>query len=162
MRYATLRRALPGALWVYLVAGFMAAAAPGFEVFPFFCWFLFPVTPNVEERYELTVERLGDQTWTEPVSYQSLDLVEDPHAMDLWFSTQALGDAIQANDLKRVSEIRRRLEANFLPAPSRYGVDRVRFDPLERYRTGEVRQRQRLATFTSSTGCTRIPWAYAR
>lgn len=162
MGYRTLRRVLPGALWAYLVAGFLAAAAPGFEVFPFFCWFLFPVTPNVETRYELMVERLGERRWSEPVRYQSLDLVEDPHAMDLWFSVQALGDALEAGEGATVADVRRRLELNFLPSPSRWGVDRVRFDPLERHRTGEVEERARIATFTSSVGCARIPWASGR
>jgi hypothetical protein len=162
VRYRTLRRALPGALWAYLVAGFLAATAPGFEVFPFFCWFLFPVTPNVESRHELMVERLGGRTWDEPVSYQSLDLVDDPYAMDLWTTVQALGAAVEAADDAEVARLRRRLEANFLPAPSRWGVDRVTFDPLVRYRAGTIEDRARIATFTSSTGCAEIPWASAR
>jgi len=81
--------------------------------------------------------------------------------MDLWFSVRALGYALEAEDADTVRTIRSRLEANFLPAPSRYGVDRVIFDPMVRYRTGEVRSRERIATFTSSTGCARIPWASA-
>jgi len=162
VRYRGLRALLPRAWGAYLVAGFLAAAAPGFEVFPFFCWFLFPVTPNVEERFELQVEQLGDRKWSEPQSYQALHLVEDPFAMDLWVSVQALGRALEAGDESRVAAIRRRLEANFLPAPSRWGVDRVRFDPLERYRRGVVEDRVRVATFTSSTGCVRIPWASGR
>jgi len=162
VRYRVLRRLLPGALAVYLVAGFAAAAAPGFEVFPFFCWFLFPIAPNVETRHELVVERLGDRTWPKPVSYRSLDLIDDPFAMDLWTSVQALGAAVERGDGAAARHLRTRLEANYLPAPSRYGIDRVTFDPLERYRTGAVQDRQRIATFTSSTGCSEIPWASGR
>jgi hypothetical protein len=162
VRYRSLRRLLPVALWTYIALGFAAAAAPGFEVFPFFCWFLFPLTPNVETRYELMVERMGDEAWADPVNYQELDRVEDPHAMDLWVAVQALGAAIERDDEDAVPRARRMLEANFIPGPSRYGVDRVRFDPLVRFRTDEIEDRARIATFTSSTGCTRIPWAYAR
>lgn len=159
MPYRRLRRLLPALGGAYLVLGFCAAAAPGFEVFPFFCWFLFPITPNVEERFALSVHEIGGRRFEEPVEFQSLDVIEDPHAMDVWFSVQALGQAVVDDNAREAERIRRRLEANFIPSPSRYTVDQVTYDPIERWRQGTVRSRTTLAVFTSSTGCTRSPWA---
>jgi hypothetical protein len=143
----------------YVLAGLAATMAPGFEVFPFFCWFLFPVTPTLEQRYALEVHELGGREVRPPTWFQRLDLVEDPFAMDAWTSIQALGRAVRAGDDVEVNRLRRRLEANFLPAPSRYGLVELTFDPLQRFRTGTVQERRDLAVFTSSTGCAEIPWA---
>jgi hypothetical protein len=157
--YRALRRWLPRLFGAYLVAGFLAVSAPGFEVFPFFCWFLFPVAPNTVERYALVVEAWGGMPVTPPTTFQALDVVEDPHAMDAWTSIQALGRAVEAGDADRVARLRRRLEMNYLPAPSRYRLVRRTFDPLERWRTGRIRSEQILQTFASDEGCAEVPWA---
>ena len=146
---------------VYVVLGLLATMAPGFEVFPFFCWFLFPVTPNVETRYELVVEQLGGDVLSPPAEYQSLDLVEDPMAMDLWIAVQDLGRAVASKDADEVAVLRRRIELNFMPAPNRYRLERVTFDPIERWRDGRVRARETVTVYSSSVGATRIPWTYA-
>ncbi|NJK88787.1 MAG: hypothetical protein HC923_04895 [Myxococcales bacterium] len=162
MPYAWLRKVLPLLGLTYVLAGFAATRVQGYEIFPFFCWFLFPVAPNVEERYALMVEQIGGRTLDPATDFQELDLVEDPHAMDVWFSVQALGGAIESGDTELERRIRERLEANFLPKPSRYAIERVSFDPLERWTTGAIRHREHVETFTSTTGCEASPWAYAR
>lgn len=159
MRYWTLRRWLPRFGLGYVLAGLLAAAAPGFEVFPFFCWFLFPIVPGAEPRFELVVHAHGGETLSPPQDIQQLDLLEDPMAMDLWLLTQRLGRAAQADDINEIERTRTLIEANFVCAPSRYTVDEVRFDPLERYATGKVRARTVVAHFQSATGCGRSPWA---
>lgn len=156
-----MRRWLPRLGGLYVVLGLLATMAPGFEVFPFFCWFLFPVTPNVESRYELVLHEVGGRTVSPPAEYQSLDLVEDPMAMDLWIAVQALGRAEAAADAARIDVLRRRIELNFIPAPNRYRLERVTFDPLERWRNGSVRARESVAVYTSSVGIETIPWTYA-
>ena len=161
MRYRTMRRRLPQLGALYVVLGLLATMAPGFEVFPFFCWFLFPVTPNIETRYELVVSEIGGRSLTPPAEYQSMDLVEDPMAMDLWIAVQDLGRAEENDDTDAVGRLRRRIELNFIPAPNRYRLDRVTFDPLERWRDETVRKRETVAAYTSSVGATRIPWTYA-
>ncbi len=161
MQYRTMRRVVPALGGAYVVLGLLATMAPGFEVFPFFCWFLFPVTPNVETRYELVIDEIGGCPLAQPTEYQSMDLVEDPMAMDLWIAVQALGRAEAAGDAPSVQTLRRRIELNFIPAPNRYRLDRVTFDPVERWRDGGIRSRDTVTTYTSSVGAKRIPWTYA-
>ena len=162
MRYKQSRRLLPVVGILYLLLALSGLRTPTREIFPFFCWFLFPITPNVEERFELRVVRLGDDIFEQPVDYQTLKVLKSPMEMDLWISTQQLGQAIGSDRPATIEHVRRRLEANFLPAKSLYMVDRVVFDPLERWENGHVRRRTRLATYTSSKGCERIPWKVAR
>ena len=161
MRYRTTRRVLPWLGGGYVLLGLLATMAPGFEIFPFFCWFLFPVTPNVETRYELMVSEIGGRRLPAVTEYQSMDLVEDPMAMDLWIAVQALGRAEADDDRDQIKTLRARIELNFLPAPNRYRLDRVTFDPIERWRDGTVRARAPVATYSSSVGAARIPWTYA-
>lgn len=143
----------------YLVAGALAVLAPGFEVFPFFCWFLFPITPNTVQHYALELQTVGGQPVSAGTTFQTLHLVQDPQAMDVWVSTQALGKAQEAGDAATVDRIRRRLEANFLPAPSRYRLVKKTFDPLERWETGKE-QTEVIADYAAPTGCQRSPWAF--
>ncbi|MEO1234488.1 MAG: hypothetical protein AAFZ18_36910 [Myxococcota bacterium] len=159
MSYWRLKRWLPRLGGAYVVAGLLAAAAPGFEVFPFFCWFLFPIVPGAEPRYELVVSEHAGTAVTPPADVQTLDVVRDPMAMDLWLATQRLGVALAKDDSAAVSRERRLIEANFVCAPSRYRIDRVLFDPLARYRSGEVTHRETVQAFASTEGCRRSPWA---
>ena len=159
MRYRTARRYLPWAGAAYLVAGLLATSTPSYEVFPFFCWFLFPIVPGHEPRYELVVHRLQGSSIYPPKNYQELKRVRDPKAMDLWIATQQLGAAIEDSDLIAISRLRTMLETNYLCAPSHYTLDRVEFDPLERWHRGYVGERETLATFTSTAGCRSIPWS---
>lgn len=154
-----MRRWFPRMLGAYLVAAFAATSAPGYEVFPFFCWFLFPVAPNQVERYALLVEELAGRPVDPPRSFQKMHLVAEPHAMDAWTSVQALGRAVEAQDEARIRMLRTRIEMNFLPPPSRVVLVKRRFDPLVRYKTGRIDAETRLAVFTSSHGCSEIPWA---
>ena len=158
MGYRALRRWLPRAAGIYGLAGLLAAAAPGYEVFPVFCWFLFPIVPGAEPRFELVVETIGGEAVEPPVDIQTLGRVKDPMAMDLWLATQRLGKALLTADRREIERVRTLIEANFVCAPSRYRVDEVRFDPLVRYRTGEVEGRRVLARFRSQDGCERSPW----
>lgn len=159
MSYWRLRRWLPRLGGAYVVAGLLAAAAPGFEVFPFFCWFLFPIVPGDEPRYELVVSEHAGTTVTPPADVQTLSVVRDPMAMDLWLATQRLGVALADGDTAAVARERRLIEANFVCAPSRYRIDRVLFDPLERYRSGTVKSRATVRQFKSLEGCRSSPWS---
>lgn len=133
------------------MAGILAAARPPtYEVFPFFCWFLFPIAPNVEERYALRVAELGGARVVPPTWLEELDVLDDPWAMDAHWTIQALGRAVEAGRSDDVRTLRRRLEAHFLPTPARYELVRIRFEVLERWREGRLRQTIPVARFRSA------------
>jgi len=133
-----------------------AAWPPKHEVFPFFCWFLFPIAPGLEERYAVEVREVGGRPLSEPRWLEELGILEDPWAMDAHWTVQALGRAVDAGDEEAVAALRTRLEANFLPTPATYNVTRVRFDVLERWHTGRLRSVDRLARF--ETDAPPPPW----
>lgn len=158
MGYGSLRRWLPRLAGVYLLGALAAVAAPGFEVFPVFCWFLFPVVPGYEARYELTVTEAGGVRPDAPTDIQQLDEFDDPKAMDLWVVTQRLGKAVARKDEAGVAAARRLLEGSYLCAPSRYAMTELHFDPVERWRSGAVQSSRILASFSSTEGCETSPW----
>lgn len=157
-----LRRWLPRLGLAYVVAGLLAATQPGFEVFPFFSWFLFPVVPGDDPRYELVVETLEGVPVTPPRDIQALGYIDDPKAMDLWVTTQRLGRSLETGSATAALAVRRIVEGSFLCGDTRYAVEKVWFDPLERWETGAVRARTRIARFESRADCARSPWVPAR
>jgi hypothetical protein len=152
------RRWLPRFAAAYLALALAAVSAPGFEVFPFFCWFLFPIAPGAEPRYELRVSTFEGAHLETPEDVQRLGVYRDPKAMDLWVMTQRLGAALEAGRTEEAARARRIIEGSFLCAPTRYRVDRVAFDPLARWSTGQVRSRETLAHLESRADCGRSPW----
>lgn len=152
-RYQRLQRSLAAAVALYVVAGLAATALPPkYEVFPFFCWFLFPVSPTVESRWALRVEQVGGVTLPEARWYEELGVTRDPWAMDAYLTIQALGRAVEAGDAVAEATARRRLEANFLPTPTRYSLVRIRFEVLERWRDGTLRESRVAARYASDAG----------
>ena len=131
LRARRLSVALPA---LYVLLGLAAIPAPRHEVFPFFCWFLFPVTPNLVTRYQLELMVANGEALLEPTPIQSAEISgKHRNSMDLQMAVQAFGDALVQRHLKRAELLRRRIEANFLPAPCAYRVRQVQYDPLERW-----------------------------
>jgi hypothetical protein len=117
-----LKRLIPWGLIGYALLGVASIPTPRHEIFPFFCWFLFPITPNVEPRYGLVVRQNGAHD-VEPVRYeQAVGTVAQPHSMDAHVAIQALGRAVRLGDAGATVRLRRTLEGNFLSAPCRYDL----------------------------------------
>lgn len=119
----------------YSLLGLCASANRQYEVFPFFCWFLFPITPSHVTRYELT-----------PIPM--LSALGRLHPTDLHVLIQDLGAALDRNDVATTTALRLRLERNFLVCPSHFAVTRTEYDPLARWATGTSDSSRALAEFT--------------
>jgi hypothetical protein len=119
---------------LYVLLGLATIPAPRHEVFPFFCWFLFPVTPNEVTRYQLELSIASGTPLRKPTAIQSTELAgKVRHSMDLQVAVQAFGDALVHGHNRRAETLRRRIEANFLPTPCAYRVKQVQYDPIERW-----------------------------
>lgn len=157
LRLRRLRKLLAVAVVGYVALGLAAVARPPrYEVFPFFCWFLFPISPTVEERWGLRVHEVGGAPLPEPRWYEELGVTRDPWAMDAHLAIQALGRAVEAGDAAAAARLRRRIEANFLPTPARYDLVSLRFEVLERWRDGTLRAERRVARFVSGEPAPRL------
>ncbi len=122
----------------YAVLGLCASAAEKFEVFPFFSWFLFAVTPNQIIQYELTP--------SPQLSALGTLLVVDLHVL-----VQRFGRALETKD-RHAEQLRRRLESNFFVSPCDYVVTRTESDPIARWLDGTIESRQRVAEFPCLEG----------
>lgn len=118
----------------YAVLGLCASAAEKFEVFPFFSWFLFALTPNQIVQYELTPS-------------PQLSALGTLHDVDLHVLLQRLGRALEARD-HEAELLRRRLESNFFVSPCRYVVTRTEFDPAARWLHGTIQSEVKIAEYT--------------
>ena len=116
---------------LYVVLGFLSIFTRGYEVFPFFCWFLFPLTPNTVQRYGLELQQHSGVPLAEATLYEWWPgSGEARNSMDLQVAVQDLGQAIVGDDRPRIDELRRRIEGNFMSAPCAYSVVRESYDPL--------------------------------
>lgn len=123
----------------YALLGVCASANDKYEVFPFFSWFLFPLTPNRVVRYELTpMPRLSE--------------LGRLHRMDLYVLTQELGARVEQDDRVAISQLRLRLEYNFLEPPCRYTLARTEYEPTARWTRGTSLTWQGLGEFTCRQG----------
>lgn len=119
----------------YAVLGLCASANQKHEVFPFFSWFLFPVTPNRVTHYELSPR-------------PTLSSLGRTHQMDLHVLQQELGAALERGDTVTTSTMLSRLKRNFLACPSRFAVVRTEYEPTARWSTGAVYSSRTIAEFT--------------
>jgi hypothetical protein len=117
----------------YAVLGVAALAAPNYEVFPFFSWFLFPVTPTTVTRFAVRIQH-GDQppnrtAWFE----EDTALGVSRHSMDAQMLIQTLGNSVESKHTTAIHQTRSTFERNFLTGPCRYRLVKRSYDPLIRW-----------------------------
>ena len=133
----------------YFVGGLLMLLHPREEVFPVYSWFLFALVPQQRTLYAVVLHEAEGQPLRQPRTYQeAAGIVRDPHNVVVHQLIQQLGAAVEKRDAAQVTEFRRLLETNYLPARSRYEVAKISYEPLRRWRTGEQRT-ERLAMFTT-------------
>lgn len=119
----------------YAALGLSASANDKYEVFPFFSWFLFPVTPNQVTRFELATTATKTR-------------LAEVLSMDLEVLIQDLGHAVVSEDAERIAELRQRLESNFLGRPCRYAVKRHVYDPVAAWQGADAGAPQVIAEYS--------------
>lgn len=131
---------------VYLGLALLAIPTRRHEIFPFFCWFLFPLTPNVEVHFVLRVrEAAGTPLPHAPPYAEAGPWVKEPHSMDAYVAIQTLGNAITRHDSASAGRAWRLLSGNFIAAPCDAELLRVTADPLELWRGGSPRHTESVA-----------------
>lgn len=136
--YRWIRRAVPTFLVVYCLGGLLALLTPTYEVFPVFSWFLFPLTPGDEVRYEIRVYEYGGVPLDPPKLYQEGGgSFVGVHSIELFELIQALGRATERGDNASASNTLLLIE-NYLKSPYRVELLRVSYSPVERWKTGSA------------------------
>jgi hypothetical protein len=128
----------------YAVVAFWGGkTSPRGEFFPVFNWSLFTYVKPERSLLELYVLRIGDRTFERPVNYFELDAYfpsARQRSTDLRKTMEGISNAAQHGDREQLERLRRVLETRHLSGqgPVLYEIRRVKFRPLQRWRTGKV------------------------
>lgn len=121
----------------YFVLGLATLALPRQEVFPCYSWFLFALVPGRESQYAVRLQEVRGQKLAEPVLFQDADsFVDEPHNVMAHELVQRLGAAVERGPTDEQLRLRRVMEKDYLPAPCRYQLVVLTYEPLTRWRTG--------------------------
>jgi hypothetical protein len=147
-----LRRRLLLLLVVYFFAGAASQKLiPGVdEIFPLAGWSLFSKVPDLEDRYSLLIEEHQGRRLDPPVAF--LQAPESMVAGNRYLGrkvVESLGRACDRGETAEVATLRRLLEHDYLRGSARYELIFERYEPLEKWKTGESRERRSVATFSS-------------
>lgn len=147
-------RQLRNRLIVILIVYFAAGTAsqrliPGVdEIFPFFGWSLFSNVPNVSSRYTILIEEHNGQAIDPPVVFlKAPGTIVTGNRYVGRKVIDKLGRAKKRARKRKVKRYRELLESNYLQGQVRYELVYERYDPLEKWQTGESRELTSLARF---------------
>lgn len=124
------------------------------ELFPVFNWSLFTYVYETRVLVELSVSRIGDQTFDEPVPYYDLGLFFDSariRSIDVQKNLDRLVGAIRRGDKAAAGRLRRVLEEQHLSGRGTvdYRIESVIFEPLDRWKNDAVIGRRLIAEFAT-------------
>ena len=147
--YQRLRRVAVALLVVEVVVGMGGYLTPGKEIFPFASWFLFLLVPNRTTAYDLILRAQNSQPIEPPQPYAQLAwLVYGAHSVVTYQLVQQLGEADHRHDAAAVHSLRRQIEAQFAQPGMQYDLVRNTYRPVERWKSGQVIERQTLRSLT--------------
>lgn len=111
------------------------------EIFPFFSWFLFALTPNPSAEYNFQIITYGEQTFSPPIIYnEAKGIVPSPNSIKVPRLATTMAKALEENQTDEYHTAKRVFESNYLDnQKSIYQLIEINYDPLERWKTGEVK-----------------------
>jgi hypothetical protein len=120
------------------------------DLYPFFSWFLFVEVPNrVQENLEVAITSAETMRLSSPVEIGTLPGIFKPgtdidHIRNL---SMRLAQALSEKNSPIFDSLQRELEMNFA-MPVTYQIRRVRFDVIERFKSGIVLSVEPVAEFS--------------
>lgn len=145
------------AILFFFIAYFLVQCAgtqtPRREYFPVFSWSLFSSVSNPWAALEIEILRVGETIFPEPVNYFELDQHFEPARRRSTDATKSAARMLWAlkRDPSAAERAREAFEQTFLGGHDRveYQLVGVRFDPLERWRSGALIERRVLERFST-------------
>lgn len=117
------------------------------EIFPFFSWDLFTVIPGQEVRATIYLVAVDGREFEEPLPFFETEHVRGSRVTVSRLAGQ-LTEALR-RDPNRASVLREGLEGNHLPRRVEWSLVHERFDPVERWRSGELLDAWEVARFST-------------
>lgn len=123
------------------------------EIFPFFSWNMFnKVPPDIAEAYDVLIHKADTETFTPPKSINEVKNIYRPNAGGAALYRSIIGKfglSLKDNNVKEASRRRAMLESKFLLHPVEYEVVHIRFNTIERFKTGRTLKLVSLGKFSS-------------
>jgi hypothetical protein len=119
---------------------------------PFSSWALFVFVPNEPVAYGVKLRAAGDRVFDPPLDFRQADgIVAAPHDIVSAFLIDKLGFALEKGDSASVEGYRALLEANALGKTTRWDLVRLKYDPVDRWKTGNAAE-SIVKSFTAKGG----------
>ncbi len=125
-------------LGVYAFMGAYAMRFPAREMYPFFSWSLFSTIPQNLEVYTMEVHRIGVTTYDPPLKFREMREIfaaVDQSPTQYFAPIQSLGRALYAGESG--ARARARVESIFQGQEFEYSILRIKYDPVDYWRTGQ-------------------------
>lgn len=123
------RQRLRLGIFIYLGIALLGLGTSKHEIFPFFAWTLFPVTPAQVTAYQLRIPGEADFFLPRPGA---------GNPIDYYNSLQRLGEGLRRGNEAEVMREARFLEKNYLPSGVSFEILELQMDPGRYYRTGNA------------------------
>ncbi len=119
--------------------GILGALTSRGEIFPLASWFLFSLVPQQVVSYDLQVRHFNGHDFDPPKPFADVaGLLLSRPSISAYQLVQRYGVACEKKDAPGAAEALRLLSAKFSNAPLKFDVVRVSYDPLARWRTGQL------------------------
>ena len=136
MHFKKVRKLCTGFVILYFAIGILAAPLPRHEIFPFFSWFLFPLTPSEEVSYALKVHKNQGAEISADGWNQGLIPFKGENNIDLHYMCQRLGKAYENQNYEEEEAVLNLLEKHYIRAPYIFDLVKIKYHPVKRWKTG--------------------------
>ena len=138
-------------LAVYFLAGLYTSNLPNREAYPFFSWNLFSKVPQANVReFALRIVEYKGQRFDPPIFLnEAKGMYSRARLHKYWGPINSLGRNIKSNNKEEIERFRRRVENIFYSHPVTYEIVRIRYNSVERWKTGRLQQVETIAVFTT-------------
>ena len=138
-RYQWLKLGGLGFLVALVLIGYAAIPLPGNEIFPFYSWTMFSLTPTMGDQFVVAIVHIHGDDLATPLDFQQAGgLVTNSQSIVAYRDIQNMGRALLAHDTEALDSIRHLFERNYLPPGTRYQLWRTHYDPLVHWRSRET------------------------
>ncbi|MCB0167155.1 MAG: hypothetical protein KDI79_23200 [Anaerolineae bacterium] len=123
------------------------------EIFPLFSWQLFSHVSAEKVDFGLRVTHIDDRPLNKPVYFEEAPaLFPDAGSIVAYSNIQALGQAIEANRLETVGQLKIQFENRYLSHDQSltYEIVKRKFIPIDRRKSGDFVSEETLTTLQAS------------
>lgn len=155
MRYPLFKILLIGFLATYFIVGVSSRVITrgDEDTYPFFSWFLFSKVPaRIQDDYLIKILEYRGQIQVPPLLVEKTPgIFNSARSLAEYFQmTRNLGVAVRRGDTKEINRFRTHIENNLFSSQKlKYQVLEVRYNLIERYKSGSLLSSQEIAVFES-------------